>query len=77
MELVCHSVVAILRTAILCMFYELFVKTVERKQPRINHDFRTILKIVFMRINNRDLWGNSSMDLSLTSLCCCSCHVGA
>ena len=74
MELIYHSVVAILRTAILCTFYEFFTKTVERKKPRISHDFRTILKIVFMRINNRGLWSNSSMDLSL---CCCSRRVGA
>ena len=65
MELIYHSVVAILRTAILCTFYEFFTKTVERKKPRISHDFRTVQKIVFMRINNRGLWSNSSMDLSL------------
>lgn len=40
-----HGMVAILWTAIPCMFYEFFTKTVERKQPRISHNFRKIVKI--------------------------------
>lgn len=40
-----HGMVAILWTAIPCIFYEFFTKTVERKQPRISHNFREIVKI--------------------------------
>ena len=40
-----HGMVAILWTAIPCMFYGFFTKTVERKQPRISHNFREIVKI--------------------------------
>ena len=38
MGLICHSVLAILQTAILCMFYEFFTKMIEQKQPRISHN---------------------------------------